>query len=135
VLAAAAAGAWYAWRGGAGEPSYRSAPVQRGPLQVVIAARGTLNALNTVAVGAPISGQIAEILVDFNMPVKQGQVLAHLDAATPEQRASVRAPVDGTVVLRNVEVGQAVVAGPQATALFHRPGLEPHAGRGRARQG
>jgi multidrug efflux pump subunit AcrA (membrane-fusion protein) len=119
LLALAAGGTWYAWRGTAGEPSYRSALVQRGPLQAAIVARGTLNAIDTVAVGAPISGQIAEILVDFKTPVKQGQLLARLDAAQSDpERANVRAPVDGTIVLRNVEVGQPVVAGLQATALF-----------------
>jgi HlyD family secretion protein len=34
------------------------------------------------------------------------------------ERTVIRAPVDGTVVLRNAEVGQSVAAGAQAPALF-----------------
>jgi len=34
------------------------------------------------------------------------------------ERTVIRAPVDGTVILRNADVGQRVAAGPQAPALF-----------------
>jgi HlyD family secretion protein len=38
--------------------------------------------VTTVQVGSTISGQIREILVDFNSPVKQGQLLARIDPDT-----------------------------------------------------
>lgn len=34
------------------------------------------------------------------------------------ERTAIRAPVDGTVILRNADVGQSVTAGPQAPVLF-----------------
>jgi len=58
---------------------YRLAKVERGNLTSMVSASGTLNAVTTVQVGSQISGQIREIFVDFNSPVKQGQLLARID--------------------------------------------------------
>ena len=58
---------------------YRLAKVERGNLTSTVSASGTLNAVTTVQVGSQISGQIKEIFVDFNSPVKQGQLLARID--------------------------------------------------------
>jgi HlyD family secretion protein len=67
---------------GRSEVTYLSAPVQRGDVRTVITATGTLNAVVTVKVGSQLSGQIAELLVDFNDEVEQGQALAELDSQT-----------------------------------------------------
>ncbi|HEX2198870.1 MAG TPA: efflux RND transporter periplasmic adaptor subunit, partial [Burkholderiales bacterium] len=90
VVAAAAAGAWYAWqsRGDEGEVRYRLARVERGPMAAVVAASGTLNAVTTVQVGSQISGQVKEIHADFNTAVKKGQVIARIDPATYELRVN-----------------------------------------------
>ncbi|MFT3924740.1 MAG: efflux RND transporter periplasmic adaptor subunit [Myxococcales bacterium] len=69
-------------RAEAQKPHYESAAVQRRDIQVVISATGTLKGLNTVEVGAEVSGRITRVAVDFNDPVKKGQVLAEID---PEQ--------------------------------------------------
>ena len=58
---------------------YRLAKVERGNLTSTVSASGTLNAVTTVQVGSQISGQIKEVFVDFNSPVKQGQQLARID--------------------------------------------------------
>ena len=82
TLALAIVGAWVAWSllGGPREPaSYRLAKVERGNLVATVSAAGTLTAVTTVQVGSTISGQIREILVDFNSPVKKGQLLARID--------------------------------------------------------
>jgi predicted Zn-dependent protease len=63
---------WYAKSNGA--PAYRLAKVERGAIQAVVSASGTLQAVTTVQVGSQVSGQIKEILVDFNTPVKKGQL-------------------------------------------------------------
>ena len=44
-----------------------------------ITATGTLQPVDTVAVGTQISGTIKNVYVDFNSPVKKGQLLAQLD--------------------------------------------------------
>ena len=45
---------------------------------------GTLNAVTTVLVGSQVSGQIKDLYVDFNTPVKKGQLLARIDPETFE---------------------------------------------------
>jgi HlyD family secretion protein len=62
--------------------SYVLAPVERGAIRSALSATGALNALVTVKVGSQLSGQIAELLVDFNDKVAQGQVIATLDSST-----------------------------------------------------
>src|SRR5438067_11026863 len=60
-------------------PKYRLAKVERGPLTAAVSASGNLNAVITVQVGSQVSGQIKELLVDFNSVVKKGQVIARID--------------------------------------------------------
>ncbi len=84
VVALVAAGLWiWTQRAAAGgEDAWRTTPVERGDIRVVISATGTLSATSTVTVGSQISGLITEVLVDFNDTVEQGQVLARIDPAT-----------------------------------------------------
>jgi HlyD family secretion protein len=118
-----------------------------------LAAQGTVRAVSTVQVRAPLGGQLKEIAADFKTPVKIGQVLARIDATAYEQRVNqaradldaaraakatatvrqreqllkqaqldleqtvIRAPVDGTVILRNADVGQTIAAGTQAFTI------------------
>ena len=56
--------------------AYVTTPVTRGPLTVTVSATGTLAPQNQVDVGAEISGRLDAVNVDFNDPVKKGQVLA-----------------------------------------------------------
>jgi HlyD family secretion protein len=96
VLVAAAAGyAWLQSRSGGGEQKLRVVKVERGALQAVVAASGTLNAVTTVQVGSQISGQVKEINADFNTAVKKDQVIARIDPQTFELRVNqARADLD-----------------------------------------
>jgi HlyD family secretion protein len=58
---------------------YVSEAVGRGEVVSKVTASGKLRALNTVKVGAEVSGQVMRVTVDFNSPVKAGQVLAEID--------------------------------------------------------
>ena len=58
---------------------FRSGKVEKGDLQVLVTATGTLNPDTTVAVGTQVSGIITKIYVDFNSVVKKGQLIAVLD--------------------------------------------------------
>jgi HlyD family secretion protein len=60
-------------------PRYRTARVERGPLTAAVSATGNLNAVTTVQVGSQISGQVKELLADFNTPVEKNQVIARID--------------------------------------------------------
>ena len=59
--------------------SYRLAKVERGALTAVVSATGSLTPVTSVQVGSQVSGQIKELFVDFNSPVKQGQLIARID--------------------------------------------------------
>lgn len=80
VVLAGAAG-FYLWRpagGSAADAAYRLAAVERGPIVASVRATGTLNPVTTVLVGSQLSGQVVEVLADYNTPVKEGQVVARL---------------------------------------------------------
>jgi len=113
VLGAAAAVGWVATRGGTTPAKYRLATVERGPLQSVVAASGTLNAVTTVQVGSQISGQISEIAADFNTPVKKGQVIARIDPSSFELRVQ-QARADLDAARSAVMVARSTLAAQQA---------------------
>ncbi|MGD8379423.1 MAG: efflux RND transporter periplasmic adaptor subunit [Gammaproteobacteria bacterium] len=86
---AAALAAWGLWAGLAPTPvAYRTLPVRHGALVATVTATGTLQPLNSVDVGAEISGRIDSIRADFNDVVKKGDVLAVLN--TDQLQARVR---------------------------------------------
>jgi HlyD family secretion protein len=63
------------------KPSYEyvSQTADRGEVVAKVTASGKLRALNTIKVGAEVSGQILRVFVDFNSQVTAGQVLAEID--------------------------------------------------------
>src|SRR6185436_1807792 len=81
ILAGVAYGVWR-WQGRENAPvSYRTAAVERGDIWKRVSASGTINPLVSVQVGSQVSGIIQKIFVDFNAPVKEGQLLAQLEPA------------------------------------------------------
>jgi HlyD family secretion protein len=58
--------------------------VARGDIAETVTATGTVNAVTTVLVGTQVSGTIKDIFVDFNSPVRKGQVIAQIDPASFE---------------------------------------------------
>ena len=79
VVVAAAAAAGYVALKRPAPLNYETATVDKGPVVARITATGVLSALVTVQVGAQVSGQITAISVDFNSPVKKGQLITKLD--------------------------------------------------------
>ncbi len=72
---------------------WETAPVDRGRITARVTATGTLSALVTVQVGSQVSGRVQQILVDYNSPVKKGQLIAKIDpqlfqAALEQARAN-----------------------------------------------
>jgi HlyD family secretion protein len=65
-----------------GAEQWRTASLDRGPISESVRATGTLNPVTTVLVGSQLSGQIIDVLADYNTPVKAGQIVAKLN---PEQ--------------------------------------------------
>lgn len=99
VLAVGAAVVWYTTRA---EPEstmeYRFVEVSRGDLESVVASTGSIGAVKTVQVGTQVSGIINQIYVDFNDPVRRGQIIARID--TTLLASSVR---DAQANLRRAE--------------------------------
>jgi HlyD family secretion protein len=90
VLAAGGAGVWRWRRAHQKAPvEFDTAAVDRGRIIARVTATGTLSALVTVQVGTQVSGTIQKLFVDFNSPVKKGQLIAKIDpqliAASLEQ--------------------------------------------------
>jgi HlyD family secretion protein len=84
VIAALGIG-WHFWTqrsANAADGGYRIETVQRGDIRVAISATGTLSAISTVTVGSQISGLVTDVLVDFNSPVKKGDILLKIDPST-----------------------------------------------------
>jgi len=75
------AGGYYLRESRKKEPTYRTEDVSRGNVRATVTATGTVNAVTTVQVGTQVSGTIKGIYVDFNAPVKKGELLAQIDPA------------------------------------------------------
>ncbi len=115
VAVAVVAGGWFFLKGrkDAGESAWRTVEVEQGDIRVAISATGTLSAISTVVVGSQISGQVTEVLVDFNDKVERGQVIAKIDPSSYQaqieqgsaQIASARASLaQAQASLRNAEL-------------------------------
>ncbi len=102
IVALLGAGAlyWTSRKADGAESAYRTATVERGDIRVAISATGTLSAISTVTVGSQISGQVTDVLVDYNSEVKKGEVLARIDPSTYEAQ---------------IEQGNAQIANAQAS--------------------
>lgn len=86
---------WGLLSSGGRDYEYVSEDASKGEVARVVSASGTLRALNTINVGAEVSGQITAVYVDFNSPVAAGQLLAEIDATRPRARVTqARAQVD-----------------------------------------
>lgn len=92
IAALGGAGWWFTGPGSlavAEQPAWRTAKADRGDVIAAVNATGTINPISTVVVGSQVSGQVLEILADYNTQVEPNQVLARLD---PTQ---VKAKLDG----------------------------------------
>ena len=168
-------------------PKYRTASVDRGGIESVVSATGTIQPVEQVEVGSQVSGTVNQVSADYNSRVHKGQVLCVIepssfrarvvesDAAVAKARAAVkdarrvalraqtllkenyvsqaevdgadvaleqrlaelkqaqaalqmaqvdlnhtviRAPIDGVVISRSIDVGQTVAASLQSPKLF-----------------
>ena len=108
---------------GAGVNHYESVAVSRGDLVQHVTASGTLSAVVSVDVGSQVSGKISSLSVDFNSPVKKGQLVAEIDPTIYEaaqqqaegQLASAQAEV--TLKQQNLKRKQILVPLKAASQL------------------
>lgn len=118
----------YYWRAGGEEPpAYGEVSVTRGDVAVTILSTGVVQPRNRLEIKPPIAGRAEQVLVQEGQNVNRGQTMAWIssteraaliDAARakgPQElkrweelyRATpVLAPLNGTVIARNIEPGQ-----------------------------
>ena len=96
VLVVAGAAAFYYFRNGkkAEAITFVTANPQYGYIAKTVTATGTVQPVDTVSVGAQVSGVVKTVYVDFNAEVKQGQLLAKVDpsiitAQTEQSKANL----------------------------------------------
>jgi HlyD family secretion protein len=103
---------WRPWQDNDAAPQYRMGKIERGNLSAAVSASGTLSASVTVQVGSQVSGQIKELLADFNSTVEKNQVVARLDPAVFESRVA-QAEADLLAAQGNVDVARGNFAARQ----------------------
>jgi len=82
VCVAAVGAVLVAWALNQSTPAQHfAAKVERGAINDVVEATGTINAVITVQVGSQVSGTIAKLNVDFNSRVHKGDIVALIDPA------------------------------------------------------
>ncbi len=75
-----------------GGPRYVTDAITRGDIVTAVTATGTVNAVTSINVGTQVSGRITKLFVDYNSPVKKGELIALIDPALFQaQRDQARA--------------------------------------------
>lgn len=69
------------WCHGGNAQTFQTTVVTRGAITQAVTATGTLNPVVNVQVGSQVSGNIQKLFVDYNSPVKAGQLIAQIDPA------------------------------------------------------
>jgi HlyD family secretion protein len=82
IAAVVGLGTWFLVKKGENGLKYKTEKIHRGNIEAMVTATGSVNAVTTVLVGTQVSGTIKDLHVDFNSPVKKGQLLAQIDPAT-----------------------------------------------------
>ena len=98
------------------QSQYFAAKAQRGTINDVVQATGTINAVITVQVGSQVSGTISKLFADFNSHVHQGQVVAQIEPSLFEG-ALLQAKADLQNARANVAAAQAELVKAKATAV------------------
>ena len=101
-----------------------TAKIERGDIDDVVEATGTINAVITVQVGSQVSGTIAKLNVDFNSRVHKGEIIALIDPAL-FQGALLQATADlenakANLVAAKANVEKAKASCVQAKADYDR---------------
>jgi macrolide-specific efflux system membrane fusion protein len=115
---------------------WQAVPVEKGKFTVTVSSAGDVEPENKISITAPIAGRIDSILVEEGTKVRNGQVLAWMSSADRAalldsaranggadlkewkdvyKPAPILSPASGTIITREIVVGQTV---SQTTELF-----------------
>ena len=104
-----------AWNRG-GQIQNFTAKIERGEIDDVVEATGTINAVITVQVGSQVSGTIAKLNADFNSRVHKGDVVALIDPSLL-QGALLQATADLENSKANLVASKAALEKARATLV------------------
>ena len=107
IVIALCAAVWILGRGRLFTPEnaqaqYRFTKIEKRDMINVVSATGSLSAVITVEVGSEVSGQIMELLADFNSPVSEKQVIARID---PESYATLVRQAEAELDIVKAQLG------------------------------
>jgi HlyD family secretion protein len=89
IVAVALGGAWLWWsRGRSEQVRYRTAGVERGAIEAVVSATGTVQPVVQVDVGSQVSGTVSKLHADYNSRVREGQVLCEIEPSSFKARVA-----------------------------------------------
>lgn len=132
ILLLLAAGAYFTWRhfsqkSEGSTQQWNEFRVSRSPINIRVLSPGVVEPQNRLEIKPPIAGRMEDVLVDEGQQIGKGQILAWmssteraalLDAARARGEAELKrwqdfykatpviAPIEGTLIARNVEPGQ-----------------------------
>ncbi|MBC7693161.1 MAG: efflux RND transporter periplasmic adaptor subunit [Methylotenera sp.] len=123
------------------EISYREIPVVKSDLEVTILSTGVVSPENRLEIKPPIPGRVEQVLVKEGQRVRKGQILAWMSsteraamldsagAKGPEELKKwedlyrptpIMAPINGTLIARNVESGQTFTSADSVFTMSDR---------------
>jgi len=123
VLGGVGAGGYLYYEGQQQPPRYLTVAVERGAITTTVNATGIVNAVTTVQVGTQVSGTIQKLLVDFNSPVKEGEVIAQIDPA-PLATKVAQARANVASAMAAVQVAQATTVNAKAAVETAQANVE-----------
>ncbi|MBH0087002.1 efflux RND transporter periplasmic adaptor subunit [Psychrobacter sp. SCQQ22] len=88
IIAALAALAYATLKPEEEKPNFLTAAVEVGDIEQNVMASGKVKALNTVDVGAQVSGEVKKLYVEVGDEVKQGDLIAQIDQVTQKNTLS-----------------------------------------------
>lgn len=98
-----AAAAWW-WLRKPEAPALATTPVSRGDIEQTVEATGVIDAYKLVSVGAQASGQIRSLKVQLGDTVKEGDLIAEIDATTQQNQVlNAQAALDQVSAQRAVQ--------------------------------
>ena len=119
IIILLAAGAFIFSKNREEDPKFKLDRATTGDVKATVTATGTMNAVVTVLVGTQVSGTIKMLYVDFNSPVKKGQVLAQIDPATFQAQVG-QAKANLLLAKANVEKAEAALVDAKRTMERNR---------------
>ena len=116
ILVAIAALAYHFLKPEEEAPNYLTATVEVGDIENNVMASGKVKALNTVDVGAQVSGEVTRLYVAVGDEVQQGDLIAQIDQVTQNNTLSNEQA--------SLEQSEAALQSAQAEALSRQAGLK-----------